>query len=86
MRFGRGFSDTLRMGQAAGLPHYACSSRQPRGLDGRLRSVGRAVPQGQLRGKGKPHPDCALFAEIFAQDGDVTMPGFRPELEERGLL
>jgi transposase len=41
-----------------------------------IRRPGRAeaAPQGRPRGKGKLDPHCALFAEIIAQDGDVTMP------------
>jgi len=33
-----------------------------------------AAHQGRPRGKGKLDPHCALFAEIIAHDGDVTMP------------
>ena len=41
-----------------------------------IRRTGRAeaAPQGRPRGKGKLDPHCALFAEIIALDGDVTMP------------
>jgi len=41
-----------------------------------IRRTGRAeaAPQGRPRGNGKLAPHCALFAEIIAQDGDVTMP------------
>ena len=41
-----------------------------------IRRPGRAeaAPQGRPRGKGKLDPHCALFAEIIALDGDVTMP------------
>ena len=41
-----------------------------------IRRKGRAdaAPQGRPRGKGKLDPHRALFAEIIAQDGDVTMP------------
>lgn len=41
-----------------------------------IRRNGRAdaAPQGRPRGKGKLDPHRALFAEIIAQDGDVTMP------------
>jgi len=34
----------------------------------------RAAPQGRPRGRGKLDPHRSLFAEIIAQDGDITMP------------
>ena len=40
----------------------------------RLPGRAKAAPQGRPRGKGKLDPHCALFAEIIALDGDVTMP------------
>ena len=41
-----------------------------------IRRPGRAeaAPQGLPKGKGKLDPHCALFAEIIALDGDLTMP------------
>ncbi len=41
-----------------------------------IRRTGRALPapQGRPRGKGKLDPHRALFTELIAQDGDITMP------------
>jgi transposase len=39
----------------------------------RLPGRAEAAPQGRPRGRGKLDPHCALFAEIIALDGDVTM-------------
>lgn len=33
----------------------------------------RAAPQGRPKGKGKLDPHRAFFAEVIAQDGDITM-------------
>jgi len=41
-----------------------------------IRRTGQAcvAPQGRPRGNGKLDPFRAFFAEIIAQDGDITMP------------
>ena len=41
-----------------------------------IRRTGQAhaAPQGRPKGKGKLDPHRAFFAEIIAQDGDITMP------------
>ncbi|EAQ43589.1 transposase [Shimia litoralis] len=41
-----------------------------------IRRTGRAeaAPQGQPKGRGKLDPHRDFFAEIIAQDGDITMP------------
>ena len=41
-----------------------------------IRRTGRAsaAPQGRPGGKGKLDPHRSFFAEIIAQDGDITMP------------
>jgi len=41
-----------------------------------IRRTGRAeaAPQGRPKGKGKLDPHRGFFAEIIAQDGDITMP------------
>ncbi len=42
----------------------------------------RAAPQGRPRGKGKLDPHRAFFAEIIAQDGDITMPELASALHD----
>lgn len=41
-----------------------------------IRCSGRAeaAPQGRPKGRGKLDPDRDFFAEIIAQDGDITVP------------
>ncbi|PXW67360.1 transposase [Loktanella sp. PT4BL] len=41
-----------------------------------IRRTGRAeaAPQGRPKGRGKLDPHRDFFAEIIAQDGDITMP------------
>tara|TARA_B100000780_G_C20920319_1_gene366610 strand:- start:314 stop:724 length:411 start_codon:yes stop_codon:yes gene_type:complete len=41
-----------------------------------IRRTGRAeaAPQGRPKGQGKLDPHRGFFAEIIAQDGDITMP------------
>ena len=43
------------------------------GLSIRQTGQARAAPQGRPKGKGKLDPYRAFFAEIIAQDGDITM-------------
>ncbi len=42
----------------------------------------RAAPRGRPGGKGKLDPHRVLFAEIIAQDGDITMPELASALHE----
>ncbi len=42
----------------------------------------RAVPQGRPKAKGKLDPHRAFFAEIIAQDGDITMPELASALHD----
>jgi transposase len=44
------------------------------GLAIRRTGQARAAPQGRPRGKGKLDPHRSFFAEVIAQDGDITMP------------
>src|SRR6056297_1578533 len=47
-----------------------------------IRRTGRALPatQGRPRGKCKLDPHRALFTELIAQDGDITMPELASDL------
>lgn len=49
-----------------------------------IRRTGRAcaAPQGRPRGKGKLDPYRSFFAEIMAQDGDITMPELAAALHD----
>lgn len=42
----------------------------------------RAAPQCRPRGKGKLDPYRSFFAEIIAQDGDITMPELASALHD----
>lgn len=42
----------------------------------------RAAPQSRPKGKGKLDPHLAFFAEIIAQDGDITMPELTSALHD----
>ena len=49
-----------------------------------IRRTGRAsiAPQGRPKGKGKLDPYRSFFAEIIAQDGDITMPELTSALQD----
>ena len=49
-----------------------------------IRHTGRAhaAPQGRPKGKGKLDPHRTFFAEIIAQDGDITMPELASALHD----
>lgn len=42
----------------------------------------RAAPQGRPKGQGKLDPHRAFFAEVIAQDGDITMPELASALHD----
>lgn len=44
------------------------------GLAIRRTGQARVAPQGRPKGKGKLDPNRAFFADVIAQDGDITMP------------
>ena len=79
MHFGRGFSNRSKRvssvsGRAAAsglkvLP--ATGSRWTHAF--RSKSCVVAATQGRPKGQGKLDPYRALFAEVIAQDGDITM-------------
>lgn len=52
------------------------------GLAIRRTGQARVAPQGRPRGKGKLDPHRAFFAEIIAQDGDITMPELASALHD----
>lgn len=52
------------------------------GLAIRHTGQARAARQGRPRGKGKLDPHRSFFAEIIAQDGDITMPELASALHD----
>ena len=52
------------------------------GLAIRRTGQARAAPQGRPRGKGKLDPHRSFFAEVIAQDGDITMPELASALHD----
>ena len=52
------------------------------GLAIRRTGQARAAPQGRPSGRGKLDPHRAFFAEIIAQDGDITMPELASALHD----
>jgi transposase len=52
------------------------------GLAIRRTGQARAAPQGRPGGRGRLDPHRAFFAEIIAQDGDITMPELASALHD----
>ena len=52
------------------------------GLAIRRTGQARAAPQGRPKGKGKLDPHRGFFAEVIAQDGDITLPELASALHD----
>ena len=74
MRFQRLIEEGLS-GRAAALRLKLSPATGARwGLSIRRTGAAHAAPQGRPKGKGKLDPHRGFFAEIIAQDSDITMP------------
>lgn len=70
---GRAAAARLQVSPATGV-RWASSIRQS--------GEARIAPQGRPKGKGKLDPHRAFFAEVLAQDGDMTMAELSAALHE----